>query len=252
MKRPSRLLVLSLALLVVALASAVVTMHFAIRSAETNVPELKGLTVAEALRRAAAAGFAARVDRQAYNSSAPGGHVLTQSPPAGALVSRESEIRLIESLGAHRVAVPDTVGKDEQAAVLQLRQAGVAVHHVARLPDSWRPAGTVLAQSPGGIDVGDPSVSLLVSERQDATQAAFVMPDFTGEAIAEARLAIRAAGFRDVKVVRASLVSASRGGQKASGANRSGSVPQHPVVSQSPAPGTRIALTDPIELTVAP
>ena len=143
-----RIASLLMVLVAVCLLSAILTMHFAIHGAEVQVPELKGMTTADARSVAAGLGLTFDVDNRYYSADVAAGHILSQSPAAGTVVRREWRVRVAESLGAQRVDVPDTVGTNERVAELELRRAGLEVGEVAHLPTSRAAEGTVLAQDP--------------------------------------------------------------------------------------------------------
>src|ERR1700679_3940306 len=80
---------LLLALIAVALVSAILTMQFAIHGAEVRVPALKDMTVAEARSQTSGLGLNLEVDNRYYSSDVAAGHILSQSPVPGSVVRRE-------------------------------------------------------------------------------------------------------------------------------------------------------------------
>src|SRR5665213_558809 len=152
---------LLLLLVAVTLLSAITTMHFATHGAEVEVPSLKGMTVADARSETAGLGLNLNVDNRYYSGDVAAGHILTQSPAPGAVVRREWQVRVSESLGPQKVDVPDTVGVQERVAELQLRRAGLEVGSIAHLPSLTAAEGTVLAQDPPAhaLDIAQPTVS---------------------------------------------------------------------------------------------
>ncbi len=156
---------LVMVLILVALVSAILTMHFAIHGAEVQVPALKGMTVADARSQTAGLGLNLDVDNRYYSADVAAGHILTQSPPEGTIVRRAWLVRVSESLGPQKVEVPDTVGRTEREAALALRRVGLEVGMTAHLPDSTAADGTVLAQDPPARAQGiaQPSINLLVA-----------------------------------------------------------------------------------------
>src|ERR1700735_3155277 len=148
---------LLLGLVVVALLSAITTMHFAIHGAEVQVPALKGMTVAEARSQTSGLGLNLDVDNRYYSADVAAGHILSQSPVPGAVVRREWRVRVAESLGPQKVEVPSVVGEAERSAALNLRRVGLEAGMTARLPWAATGKGTegkvvedgvVLAQDP--------------------------------------------------------------------------------------------------------
>src|SRR3984957_7376813 len=173
---------LVMVLILVALVSAILTMHFAIHGAEVQVPALKGMTVADARSQTAGLGLNLDVDNRYYSSDVAAGHILTQSPASGTVVRREWHVRVAESLGPQQVDVPDTIGMDEHLAALKLRRVGLTVGATARLPSAKLPEGTVLAQDPPAHAKGieGPSINLLVASPPDTGADGFLMPDLRG------------------------------------------------------------------------
>jgi beta-lactam-binding protein with PASTA domain len=188
---------LLLLLVAVALLSAIVTMQFAIHGAEVQVPALKDMTVADALRETAGLGLNLDVDNRYYSGDIAAGHILSQSPASGTVVRREWHVRVAESLGPQKVDVPDTVGQDERVAALELRRAGLEVGEIARLPYPAAAEGTVVAQDPPAHAQGieQPSVNLLVAAPDDATPDGYVMPDFIGWPVASANAVLDRVGI---------------------------------------------------------
>jgi beta-lactam-binding protein with PASTA domain len=188
-----------LLLVLVAMISAVTTMHFAIHGAEVRVPNFKGMTLSEAERQSAGLGLNLNVENRYYSSEVPAGNILSQSPAPGTVVRREWNVRIAESLGPQKVSIPDVVGMQERAAALQLRKVGLELNMTAHMPYSGATLGAVIAQDPPakGKDVERPSVSLLVaSTPQDESTSGFVMPDFTGQSFNMAMSALSQQGIK--------------------------------------------------------
>lgn len=241
---------LVMVLVAVALLAAITTMHFAIHGAEVKVPSLKGMTVAEARSQTSGLGLDLDVDNRYYSGDVGAGHILTQSPPPGTVVRREWKVRVSESLGPQKVDVPDTVGKDERMAVLELRRVGLDVGMTSRLPYSKAPQGTVLAQDPPAHAQGisRPSVDLLVAGPGDDVPDAFLMPDLTGMSAAAAQAALAKVGIKTAPPTVVNLPVPSVGSGDAP--------PKLPVIpgsvlAQQPPAGTRVEQNMLVKLTIA-
>jgi eukaryotic-like serine/threonine-protein kinase len=193
-----RLILAGLTLAMAALVSAVMTMHFAIHGAEVKVPDLQGLTVAEAVHRTANMGLNLGIDNKYYSVDVPAGRVLAQSPLPGAIVRREWRMRVTESLGPQRVAIPKVVGQQERVAAIEVRRLGLDLEETAQMPYSGAPPGTVIAQNPqqGAAGVERPSVSLLISRPASTPGPAVVMPQLIGMPLATAAALIAHAGLK--------------------------------------------------------
>ncbi len=261
---------LLLALLFIALLSAVTTLHFAIHGAEVRIPVLKGMTVAEARSQTSGLGLNLEVDNRYYSSDVAAGHILSQSPAPGAVVRREWRVRVAESLGPQKVEVPSVLGNQERIAALNLRRVGLETGMVARLPWPRTEPGTVLAQDPPpkaqGIE--RPSINLLLAAADDTTPDGFVMPDLTGLPIVTAQSALTRVGlrcdtprFQDVEPPAIPSVPTPGAANPAVIASAPTPAPPAPptrpaplpgvVLSQSPPAGYRVEVGSTVSLTVA-
>jgi beta-lactam-binding protein with PASTA domain len=237
-------------LVAVALGAAVTTMHFAIHGAEVQVPALKGMTVADARSQTAGLGLNLNVDNRYYSGEVAAGHILTQSPPAGTVVRREWRVRVSESLGPQKVEVPDTVGRDERVAALQLRRVGLQVGVTAQLPYGRAAAGTVLAQDPPAHAQGieQPSINLLVAAPADDAPDGFVMPDLTGLPVVSAQAQLAKVGIKAATPIFVDVPVGPVGSGNAP--------PRLPVIpgsvtAQQPIAGARVDQSTMVKLTVA-
>lgn len=193
-----RLILAGLALAMAGLVSAVTTMHFAIHGAEVKVPDLQGLTMVEAQRKVANLGLNLVVDNKYYSGDVPAGRVLAQSPAQGAVVRREWRMRVTESLGPQRVAIPRVLGQQERVAAIEVRRLGLDLEETAQMPWTGFAPGTVIAQNPqqGAAGVERPSVSLLISGPSPSERASYVMPPVTGMPLATATALLAHAGLK--------------------------------------------------------
>jgi beta-lactam-binding protein with PASTA domain len=263
---------LLLALIAVALVSAILTMQLAIHGAEVRVPALKDMTVAEARSQTSGLGLNLEVDNRYYSADVAAGHILSQSPVPGSVVRREWRVRVAESLGPQKVEVPSVIGAQERTAALNLRRVGLEAGMVAQLPDARVESGTVLAQDPPAKAQGieKPSVNLLVSAADESPADGFVMPDLTGLPILSAESQLSRVGikfgepkFQDVAIPEVSAagyapVSAGSAGANAApvAAPAAPTIPKATalpgsVLSQSPPPGFRVEVGSTVALTVA-
>ncbi len=272
-----------LALLAIALVSALVTMRIAIHGAEVRVPALTGLSLAQAAARLHDAGLETGVDGRFYSTIQSAGHVLTQSPAPGMLVRKSWRVRITVSLGRQKVAIPPLEGMDENIAGTTIQRSGLQLGDVGVLPYDYAPENTVIAQTPlaRSTDAQGPRVSLLTA-RPSLQQLQFsVMPDLTGEPLTAAMGTILHAGFQLAPLTHPQTNPSSNSTKNSSidpaGASSPGAVPNQAmtapqpaansdgnaaaalaaappgtVLSQIPAAGSRIASGAMIHLTVQP
>jgi len=242
--------IVSLLMLLVAvgLLSAIATMHFAIHGAEVEVPSLTGMTVTDARSETAGLGLNLDVDNRYYSADVAAGHILSQSPAPGTVVREEWRVRVSESLGPQKVEVPDTVGRTERVAALELRRAGLEVGTPARLPYSNAAEGTVLAQDPPGHAQGieRPTINLLVAAPGDAADG-FVMPDLIGSPAASAEAALTRVG---IKAAPPLFVDVPVGVIGDGSAPPRFPVKPQSVIAQQPTAGSRVDQSTLVRLTV--
>jgi len=257
MKSFFRFVLLALVLLVVALVSALTAMRFAIHGSEIAVPDLVGKTPAEARRIADAAGFQMEVERQYYSANIAEGRILSQIPVSGTQVRRGWQIRVASSLGPQRVEIPNVLGESRRAAEINLLRRGLDVAAIAQIAMRGAPAEQVLGQSPppNASGIAAPKISLLTNA--PAPQPAFLMPNFTGQALGGVALVLQDAGFRLGNVSVTPPVTTPQTPSTFTDAAPTAvpALPPQPtpasiVVSQNPAPGAKIVIGAAIDLEV--
>lgn len=190
----------ALAMLVVALVSAFISMRLAIHGREVKVPDLTGLTLLEASKQTRSHGLILNLENRFYSPNTPPGHVLAQSPAPGVTVRREWTVRVTESLGAQQVAIPDLIGQTERTASINIRRLELELGTVSHVAAPGEP-GVVIAQTPNpnAAGVDRPRVSLLLSEPEDAASPdAYVMPSLAGLTLSAAFARASAAGLHIV------------------------------------------------------
>lgn len=255
-----RLVLVVLLLTVVAMTSAVVTMHFAIHGAEVAIPDFKGLTLPDAGQRAAAAGLSLHVENKLYSTDVPAGRVANQSPLPGAIVRHGWRVWLTESLGPQKIAIPDTLGKDQRIAAIEVRRADLQTGSVATFALPGAEPGSVIAQSPqpDASGVASPVVNLLVaSPGATLPPPAYVMPDLNGQLFTSAALMLSRAGLtlaplRTVDTHIPALTSSTAPTTvSAPTPPPAPTAPSGTIVAQNPPAGFRVDRSTPIQLTVA-
>jgi serine/threonine-protein kinase len=207
-------------------------------------PDVVGLPVALAAARLRAKGLASRTETIA--SRRPKGRVIRQIPAAGTEVPRGSSVVLVVSAGRQLVDVPDVVGLTADDATARLTRAGFR-SQIKRVP-AGEPAGTVVAQQPGGGSRAPRGQVIRINISQERTQTTTTtvttttattpsrptVPDTVGEDEATATATLEGAGFR-VRVVEETVADASRDGI---------------VLRQSPRGGTTAASGSTVTITV--
>jgi len=258
----------ALLLLVVFVLFAGLALRIALHGREVAIPDLAGLTVAQASEAALHSGLDLNIENKFYSRTVPAGRILSQSPAAGSRVRRGWQVRVTESLGPQQVTIPDVVGEPVREASLDLRKASLDLGTLAHL-DAPGDTDMVLSQTPppdAGVD--QPRVNLLLSQQGAGASDSFVMPSFVGMSWPSANRAAIALGLRVAALGEMAPVaqpapaasqqpsaSATPGGAAATPEQAPAPappvqmVPVGPVTSQSPEAGHRASKNSVVRLT---
>jgi len=196
-----------------------------------TVPNVTGQSEAAALTTLKNAGLTP-VASMVSSTTVASGVVLSETPPRGSRVARESRVSIVVSSGRPAQALENVEGLSAEAAVKKLRKAGFKASTQAT-PSATVPAGKVVSTNPtAGTELGLGSpVTVLVS----SGPAQVHVPGVTGQTRAAAEAAITAAGLAVGTVTQQSSESQTAG----------------TVLSQSPAAGSSLRSGASVNLTVA-
>lgn len=164
---------------------------------------------------------------------------MSQLPQPGTKVRRGWQVRVAQSLGPTRVAIPDVTGESEHAAELNIRRRGLDISSMATVEAAGIPVDQVLAQNPtaNATQLAAPKISLLVTS--GAEPQAFVMPNFVGRPLGSANQTLQDAGFRLGNVSVAAPVPVATPDQGGAGAaSGAGATPAQATPPASPAQAT--------------
>jgi eukaryotic-like serine/threonine-protein kinase len=218
---------LSLVLLLVFLSAALLAMRFAIQGREVRVPRLAGLTPVEAERIANSYGLVLSVESRFYSASVPEGRIVSQAPAPDSTVRRGWKIRVAESLGRQRAAVPTLIGQSQHAAGINISRRSLEIGSVGSIHLPGVAPETVVAQNPppDATEVTSPKVGLIFSAADNGER--YVMPSFVGRPLAEGMTTVEKAGFTLGKIHTISGAGGSDGATNV-------------IVRQSPTAGQRV------------
>lgn len=241
MKSAFRFAMLALVLIVVAMISGLTAMRFAIHGQEIAIPALVGLTPAEAERAISSLGLQMAIERQYYSPQVPEGRIISQLPLPGTKVRRGWQVRVAQSLGPTRVAVPDVTGESEHAAELNIKRRGLDVASIAQVEMTGTAADQVLAQNPtaNATQLIAPKINLLISA--EAEPEAYVMPSFIGQPLGSASRTLQDVGFRLGNVSAAAVAEAAPDQASHAPASPAQPSPASIIVSQAPPPGQKVS-----------
>jgi eukaryotic-like serine/threonine-protein kinase len=131
-------------------AGSAVTVFVSEGPPKVAVPELVGLSEAEARTSLEAEGLSVGAVARREAPSAAVGAVLSQSPAAGASVRAGAAVALVVAKAPRMAVVPSVVGKKQERAEGELIGAGFAVKSVTRAVPVEAEVGLVLLESPAG------------------------------------------------------------------------------------------------------
>ena len=157
------------------------------------VPQIVGMTVAEATTALQAVALALGAQTTQSSSTVPVGKIISQNPLTGTNVLAGALVNVVVSSGPPTVAIPNLVGKSTLEAVVLLNQLQLTVGTIT-YQISGQPAGIVISQSPasGGAQVLLGTVVNIVASSGPTTVQ---VPVLIGLTQAQATAALSAIGL---------------------------------------------------------
>lgn len=204
--------------------------------AEVVVPNVVGMTQAEARRVLEERGLKLAVDKEIYSDEVPAGQIVSQEPEANRRVKMYRTILVEVSKGPRLIEVPSVVGLSLRDARLRITQAGLTVGREVPAVVADVPINHVVSQTPEAgsyLKEGLP-VDLVVSSEQ-AAEEIVVLPDLRNTNLEDAKARLAELGLTLGNVWQ----------------DTSYSVPQNHIISQNPPPGTRLALGERVDFVVS-
>ncbi|HXI29238.1 MAG TPA: PASTA domain-containing protein, partial [Vicinamibacterales bacterium] len=134
------------------------------------VPDVTGLSQAQATVAITNTGLILGTVTVASSATVPAGMVISSTPAAGTAVALGSAVALTVSSGPSLITVPSVVGLTQAAATTAITSGNFTLGTVTLASSTIVPAGTVMSQSPAAATMmasGSP-VSLIVSSGQPA------------------------------------------------------------------------------------
>ena len=138
------------------------------------------------------AGFTEQPSIQLVQSNQPNGRVIKQTPDAGAQVPSDSKITLFVSDGPGTVQIPTVADMPAADAQRLLEKLGFKVVVRQKASSDVKKGNAIATDPAAGLSILKGSqITLFVSSGQDQVS----VPDVTGQALADARSTLQAAGF---------------------------------------------------------
>jgi serine/threonine-protein kinase len=151
------------------------------------IPELEGRSLEVAISALEPMGLTV-LEHQEHDAQVPVGLVIRTEPTAGTRVFKQSEVRVVISLGPKQVLVPESLGLDLEQATELLESTGLVAGNVSSF-FGLAEAGQVLAFSkPTGTSLAEGSVV-------DLRVSLGPLPDVVGEDISQAIQTLEALGL---------------------------------------------------------
>lgn len=228
----------ALVVLIVFTLAAYTSFSLFVRSGVTTVPDVEGLTRAEAASLLADQGLELKreADSDRYDDKVPAGQIVQQKPDERTLVKRGSAVEIVLSLGPQRVEVPELSGKNLPAAQVALASAGLSVGQLlGAYTTADHPTDSVLEQDPDPGSSAPPASAVDLLFAMPVPGERWVMPDLVYRDYEDVRRIFEARGFRlgSIKFERYEGVA------------------EGVILRQFPLPGHPVTKRDPISLTVA-
>ena len=199
-----------------------ITLNVSTGPEQREVPDVSGLSYADAVKRLTDAGF--ERFRQTTSASLPEqkDRVLSTVPPANQTSAITNEITIVVGKVPATAVVPECVGQTAEVCQQILNASGFTKNVPVEV-DSTAPAGQVMGLEPtaGQTVPQDTVIQIQVSRGNQ-----FVMPDLTGMFWTDAEPRLRALGWTGVL---------DKGGDVQNSGQRTNAV-----VNQSPSPGTGV------------
>jgi serine/threonine-protein kinase len=166
-------------LVVVGVASTMLTIRFLIHSEQVEVPDLIGMDATEALGVLNKLDLRTEIEqgKGEYSTTIPANRVLKQSPAPRTELKVGRKVRLSLSLGPQLAVIPDLTGKSSSEAQIRIHESGLSVGDILYAHSGRTPENVVLAQSPvaSAEKVNADVVRLLVSSGPEDVR--YIMPD---------------------------------------------------------------------------
>ncbi|REK88493.1 Stk1 family PASTA domain-containing Ser/Thr kinase [Streptomyces inhibens] len=163
---------------------------------QISVPNVKGLTEAEARKELEDKGFT-EIETKPVASDRDPGTVADQDPKPNSKKTKNTTITLSIATESPKVNVPDVKGQDFAAAEKQLKDLGFTVARSDQEVSDPNQVGKVLNQSPGGNTPAEKNSAVTLTVGKAAAQTP--VPDVRGRTVKEAKQALQQAGFNNIQ-----------------------------------------------------
>jgi serine/threonine-protein kinase len=181
--RTGAYIILALAVLAVfVLAALAGSALFGDRAKKVEVPDVKGLTVAQARLQLEQRGLKLGDQTPRVAENQPAGSVIDQSPPTGTRLAEGSTVSLVVATAPERTIVPPLVGRDIAEAQQALEKAGLKLGKTTRRAGPGDLNQVIGASAPeGSSQPRGAAIDLIVASGSNK------VPDTKGQSEGQAR-----------------------------------------------------------------
>ncbi len=231
----AKVAILMIVFLIVAGASAYLTLTLIIKSEDTViVPDLVGKDVVTALEQLTDLQLNTKVNGSEYSRQFPKNYVIYQEPDPGSEVKKDRDIRIILSKGPKNILMPNLISLSEQQARMIMEENSITQGHLTHTYVKSVEKDHIVGQVPSAgtmIERGAPA-DLMVS--MGARPVAYMMPELAGLTLNKAVLMIEKTNLT-VGEIRSHFDKHK---------------PRNIIINQEPPAGYRIRENSPINLVI--
>ena len=162
---------------IVFVLAAILFSQVVLKGESVTVPDLSGLSVAQARTELAKKDLSVAQRGSEFNDRWERGLIIRQDPPPDSRVRVTKVVQVVTSAGSRSVTVPGLEGKSLESVLTLLQSSGLLKGKLTQIHTSRYPAGRVIAQRPAPDEVVErnSAVGLLLS--QGSREDRYVMPD---------------------------------------------------------------------------
>ena len=170
-------------------------MRLAIQGNEVTVPNLEGKTLQLATSQLNAVELRLKVDGRRFDNQIPSDRIISQVPSPDSRLKKNRTVRIVVSLGAKRVQVPDLRGESLRVSQISLLKKGLSLGMVAAVRVDGIEKDHIIAQdpSPQAQLAASPTVNVLISSGRRNRE--YIMPDLGGRNLEEVYKVIQNSGI---------------------------------------------------------
>ncbi len=176
----------------------------------TEVPDLSGLTIEEAEKKAQDNKLSVYVLESVFNSNVPKGQIIIQNFDIGGTVPEGTSIGVMVSLGAEETEVPDMVLKELSVAYSLLEKEPLYIHPVYEYSDEYA-REVIMRQDPPAGELVEKGSTLTLYVSQGVEMKTVVVPHLLGMTEAAAKEKIKSVGLQIGPITYAESVTYAKG-----------------------------------------